>query len=329
MRLLRRRFLELVAGAVAVPTAFCLARAETYPSRPITMVVPFPAGGPSDTLARILANRMSASLGQSVIIEDVNGASGSVGLGRVARAAPDGYTLSIGHWGTHVVIGATMNLSFDVLNDFEPIAILADTPIWLVARKDLPQKDLRELISWLKQNPDKALAGAVGVGGPADLNETYFANVTGTKFQLVPYLGGAPLNQDLLAGRIDFTLGMAASTYPFVRSGQLKAYAVMAKSRWWAAPEVPTMDEAGVPGLYASFWHGLWAPKRTPEAIIARLNSAVRSALADPTVQKGYADQGEAIPPADQQTPEALGRLQKAEIEKWWPIIKAAGIKAG
>jgi tripartite-type tricarboxylate transporter receptor subunit TctC len=293
------------------------------------MVVPFPAGGPSDTLARILADRMSASLDQSIIIEDVNGASGSVGLGRVARAAPDGYTLSIGHWGTHVVIGATMNLSFDVLNDFEPVALLADTPIWLVARKDLPQKDLRELISWLKQNPGKALAGAVGVGGPADLNETYFENVTGTKFQLVPYLGGAPLNQDLLAGRIDFTLGMAASTYPFVRSGQLKAYAVMAKSRWWAAPEVPTMDEAGVPGLYASFWHGLWAPKRTPEAIIARLNSAVRSALADPTVQKGYADQGEAIPPADQQTPEALGRLQKAEIEKWWPIIKAAGIKAG
>jgi tripartite-type tricarboxylate transporter receptor subunit TctC len=329
MRLLRRRFLELVAGTAAVPPAFRLARAETYPSRPITMVVPFPAGGPSDTLARILADRMSASLGQSIIIEDVNGASGSVGLGRVARAAPDGYTLSIGHWGTHVVIGATMNLSFDVLHDFEPVAILADTPIWLVARKDLPQKDLRELISWLKQNPDKALVGAVGVGGPSDLNGTYFANVTGTKFQLVPYLGGAPLNQDLLAGRIDFTLGMAASTYPFVRSGQLKAYAVMAKSRWWAAPEVPTMDEAGVPGLYASFWHGLWAPKRTPEVVIARLNSAVRSALADPTVQKRYADQGEAIPPADQQTPEALGRLQKAEIEKWWPIIKAAGIKAG
>src|SRR5262249_41047742 len=326
MRLLRHRFLAWVAGAAAVPPAFHLARAEPYPSRPITMVVPFPAGGPSDTLARILADRMSASLGQSIIIEDVNGASGSVGLGRVARAAPDGYTLSIGHWGTHV--GATMNLSF-VLNDFEPVAILSDTPIWLVARKDLPQKDLRELISWLKQNPDKALVGAVGVGGPSDLNGTYFANITGTKFQLVPYLGGAPLNQDLLAGRIDFTLGMAASTYPFVRSGQLKAYAVMAKSRWWAAPEVPTMDEAGVPGLYASFWHGLWAPKRTPEAIIGRLNSAVRSALADPTVQKRYADQGEAIPPADQQTPEALGRLQKAEIEKWWPNIKAAGIKAG
>ena len=329
MKLPRRKFLHLTAGTAAVPIGTRFAWAQTYPSRPITMVVPFPAGGPSDTLARILADRMSASLGQSIIIEDVNGASGSVGLGRVARAAPDGYTLSIGHWGTHVVIGATMNLSFDVLNDFKPVAILADTPIWLVARKDLPQKDLRELISWLKQNPDKALAGAVGVGGPSDLNETYFANVTGTKVQLVPYLGGAPLNQDLLAGRIDFTLGMAASTYPFVRSGQLKAYAVMAKSRWWAAPEVPTMDEAGVPGLYASFWHGLWAPKRTPDAIIARLNSAVRSALADPTVQKRYADQGEAIPPADQQTPEALGRLQKAEIEKWWPIIKAAGIKAG
>jgi tripartite-type tricarboxylate transporter receptor subunit TctC len=325
----RRRFLHLAAGAAALPTASRLAGAETYPSRPIAMVVPFPAGGPTDTLARILADRMTASLGQSVIIENVSGASGSVGLGRVARASPDGYTLSIGHWGTHVVIGATMKLSFDVLNDFEPISLLADTPIWMVARNDFPAKNLAELIAWLKHDPGKALVGAVGVGGPSDLNETYFANVTGTKFQLVPYLGGAPLNQDLLAGRLDFTLGMAASTYQFVRSGQLKAYAVMAKSRWWAAPDVPTMEEAGVPGLYASFWHGLWVPKGTSKAIVARLNYAVQSALADATVQKRYADQGQAIPPADQRTPEALGILQKAEIEKWWPIIKAAGITAG
>ena len=329
MELRRRQFLQLAASAAGLPIALRLARAETYPSRPITMVVPFPAGGPTDTLARILADRMTAALGQSVVIEDVSGASGRVGLERVARALPDGYTLSIGHWGTHVVIGATMKLPFDVLNDFEPVALLADTPIWLVARRDLPPKNLTELIAWLKRNPGKALVGAVGVGGPSDLNETYFENVTDTKIQMVPYLGGAPLNQDLLGGRLDFTLGMAASTYPFVRSGQLKAYAVMAKSRWWAAPDVPTMEEAGVPGLYASFWHGLWVPKGTSKAIVGRLNSAVRFALADAAVQKRYADQGQAIPPPDQQTPEALGKLQKAEIEKWWPIIKAAGITAG
>jgi len=329
MKFPRRQFLHLTAGAAVLAAVSRIANAQNYPSRTITMVVPFPAGGPTDTLARILADRMTASLGQSVIIEDVSGAGGSVGLERVARAAPDGYTLSVGHWGTHVVIAATMKLPFDVLNDFEPVALLADTPIWLVARNDLPAQNLAELIVWLKQNPGKALAGAVGVGGPSDLNAAYFENVTGTKLQLVPYLGAAPLNQDLIAGRVDLFLGMAAATYPFVRSGQMKAYAVMAKSRWWAAPEIPTMEEEGVPGLYASFWHGLWAPKGTSKDIVARLNSAVRSALADPTVKKRYADQGQAIPPPDQQSPEALGKLQKDEIEKWWPIIKAAGIKAG
>jgi tripartite-type tricarboxylate transporter receptor subunit TctC len=329
MGLSRRRVLKLATAAAVLPSASRLAAADRYPSRPVTVVVPFPAGGPTDTLARILGESMRKPLGQPIIVEDVSGAAGAVGLARVARATPDGYMLSIGHWGTHVVIGATMPLSFDVLNDFEPIALLADTPIWLVARKDLPPKNLTEFIAWLKQNPGKALAGSVGVGGPSDLNESYFENVTGTKFQLVPYRGGAPLDQDLIAGHIDFTLGMAASTYPYVRSGQIKAYAVMAKSRWWAAPDVPTMQEEGVPGLYASFWHGLWAPKGTPRQIIATLNSAVRVALADPVVRKRYADQGQAVPPPDQQTPEALGKLQKAEIAKWWPIIKAAGIKAG
>ena len=328
MHLPRRQFLHLAAGAAALPALSRVASAETYPTRPITIVVPFPAGGPTDTLARIMADHMRTSLGQSVIIENVSGGAGSVGVGRVARAAPDGYTVSIGHWNTHVVNGATLNLPYDVLNDFEPVSLLADTPIWMVARKTLPPKDLKELIAWLKQNPDKATAGTVGVGGASDVTATYFQNVTGTKFQFVPYRGGAPLNQDLAAGHIDLNLGMAASTYPLVRSGQIKVYAMMTQARWWAAPDVPTMEEAGVSGLYASFWHGLWVPKGTPKNAIARLNSAVRSALADPAVRQRFADQGQQIPSPEQQSPEALGAHQQAEIKKWWPIIKAAGIKA-
>ena len=321
MKLLAIAFGVLVAGMAT-------AMAQPYPSRPITIIVPFPAGGPTDTLARILADHMSTSLAQSVIIENVSGAAGSIGVGRVARAAADGYTLSIGHWSTHVVNGATMSLAYDVLHDFAPVSLLADTPIWMVARKTLPPRDFTELIAWLKQNPGKATAGTVGVGGASDVTGSYFQRVTGTTFQFVPYRGAAPLNQDLVAGHIDLMLGMAAATYPLVRSGQIKAYAMMTKSRWWAAPDVPTMEEAGVPGLYASFWHGLWAPKGTPTDIIGKLNSAVRSALADPSVRQRFADQGQEIPPRERQTPEALGAQQQAEIEKWWPIIKAAGIKA-
>jgi tripartite-type tricarboxylate transporter receptor subunit TctC len=307
---------KLIAIAAAfLTTSLAGAAAEVYPARPITVVVPYPAGGPTDTLARILADHMRTSLGQSVIVENVTGGGGSIGVGRVARAAADGYTLSIGHWNTHVVHGATLNLPFHVLNDFEPVALLADTPIWLVARKALPPNDLKELIAWLRENPGKATAGTVGVGGASDVNGVYFQNVTGTKFQFVPYRGSAPLNQDLVAGHIDLNLGMAAASYPLVRNGQIKAYAMMAKTRWWAAPDVPTMEEAGVPGLYASFWHGLWVPKGMPAPVIARLNTAVRAALADPAVQQRFAEQGQEIPPAEQQTPQALGAHQKAEIE--------------
>jgi tripartite-type tricarboxylate transporter receptor subunit TctC len=257
-----RKLLAVAFGVLVASTANAMAQAA-YPSRPITIIVPFPAGGPTDTLARILADHMTTSLAQSVIIENVSGAAGSIGVGRVARAAADGYTVSIGHWSTHVVNGATMGLPYDVLTDFEPVSLLADTPIWLVARKTLPPKDLSELIAWLKQNPGKASAGTVGVGGASDVTGSYFQSVTGTKFQFVPYRGSAPLNQDLVAGHIDLNLGMAAASYSLVRSGQIKAYAMMAKTRWWAAPDVSTMEEAGVPGLYASFWHALWLPKGT------------------------------------------------------------------
>jgi tripartite-type tricarboxylate transporter receptor subunit TctC len=319
---------KLLAIALGMLLSATHAMAQAYPSRPVTIIVPFPAGGPTDTLARILADHLSSSLAQSVIIENVSGAAGSIGVGRVARAAPDGHTVIIGHWSTHVVNGATMSLPYDVLTDFAPVSLLADTPIWMVARTTLPPKDLSELIAWLKQSPGKATAGTVGVGGASDVTGTYFQSVTGTKFQFVPYRGSAPLNQDLVAGHIDINLGMAAASYTLVRSGQIKAYAMMAKTRWWAAPDIPTMEEEGVPGLYASFWHALWVPKATPREVIANLNAAVRSALADPAVRQRFVDQGQEISPPEQQTPQALGAHQKAEIEKWWPIIKAAGIKA-
>jgi tripartite-type tricarboxylate transporter receptor subunit TctC len=329
MRIARRTMVR-IAGLVLFQTALavCGAKAESYPSRAITMIVPYPAGGPSDTLARVITDRMKTALGQSVIIENVTGAGGSIGTGRVARSAPDGYTLALGHNQTHVINAVTQNLQYDVVKDFEPVTLVADTPQWLVARKTLPADDTKSFIAWLKQQDGKATSGTVGVGGPADLAAAFFQKVTGTKFQLVPYRGGAPLAQDMLAGQIDFTFGQAANYLGHVRSGTLKPFAVLARKRWWAAPDVPTMDEAGVPGLYASFWHGLWAPKDTPKEIIAKLDAAMVETLADETVKKRMADIGQEVWPADQQNPAALAAQQQAEIERWWPIIKAAGIKS-
>jgi len=234
----------------------------------------------------------------------------------------------LGHWQTHVVNGATYRLQYDVVNDFEPVSLVADCPVWIVVRRALPAKDLTELVAWLKENPGKGTAGIPGVGGGADVLGTYFQRNTGTRFQFVPYRGGAPMIQDLVAGQIDLTFTQVASSLTQVRAGQIKAYAVMAKTRWWATPETPTIDEAGMPGLYASFWHGLWAPKRTPKDVIAKLHAALVDTLADPAVRQRLTDVGQEIWPRDKQTPEALAAQQKAEIEKWWPIIKEAGIKA-
>jgi tripartite-type tricarboxylate transporter receptor subunit TctC len=301
------------------------ASAESYPARPVTLIVPYPAGGPSDVLTRILAERLKTALGQPIVIENVTGAGGSIGVGRVARSAPDGYTLAIGHNQTHVINGASMSLPYDVVKDFEPVSLIADTPQWVIGRKTLPANDMKELIAWLKAN--KATSGSVGVGGPTDLSALSFQKQTGTQFQFVPYRGGAPLIQDMLAGQIDIAFGQAANYLGQVRQGQLKAFAVLSKERWWAAPDVPTMDEAGVPGLHASFWHGLWAPKGTPKEIVARLDAAIVETLADPAVVQRLKDIGQDIWPRDKQTPEALAAQQKNEIAVWWPIIKANNIK--
>jgi tripartite-type tricarboxylate transporter receptor subunit TctC len=313
--------------ALALAACSHAAGAQTYPSRPITMIVPLPAGGAVDVLARIMAEGMRASLGQPVVVENISGAGGTLATSRVVRAAPDGYTLGIGTSVQYVMNGALYPLAYDLVKDFEPIALLPTVPYWIIARKGMPAGNLSEMIAWLKANPDKASAGIVGVGGSGHLCLINLQNATGTRFQFVPYRGGAPELQDLLGGQIDLSCDLAANSLPMVRAGRIKAFAVMTRTRWFAAPEVPTADEAGLGGIYVSNWIGLWAPRATPRDIIAKLNAAVVAAMGDPTLRGKIAEQGMEIPAADQQTPNALGAYQKAEIEKWWPIIKAAGVK--
>jgi tripartite-type tricarboxylate transporter receptor subunit TctC len=317
-----------LASALVMLAGIGGAAAQSYPSRPITMIVPFPAGGATTVLARVLAEHMRESLGQPVVVENVGGAGGSIGVARTVRAAPDGYSLSFGNWASHVGAGAVYPVAYDVLADFEPVARVADTPLWMVAKNTLPAKDLKELIAWLKANPDKASAATVGPGSGSHLCGIYLQNNTGTRFQFVPYRGGGPAMQDLVAGQVDMMCDMSSNSLPHVRAGQIKALAVMAKTRWFGAPDVPTVDEMGVPGIYISFWHGLWVPKGAPADVLARLSGAVVKALADPVVRQRFADQGQEIPPPDQQTPAALATYHKADIHKWWPIIKAANIKA-
>jgi tripartite-type tricarboxylate transporter receptor subunit TctC len=317
---------------LALAVAFAIsgvatAQAQTYPARPITMVVPFPAGGATDTLARVLAERMRGFLGQPVVIENVGGAAGSLGVGRVVRAAPDGYTLSIGTSTTHVLTGALYALQYDLLADLTPVAQVAAEPLLFVGNKNLPPHDLTELIAWLKANPGKASVGIPGVGSMGHVTGIFFQKETGTRFQHVPYRGNGPAMQDLIAGQIDLMLEPASNFLAQVRAGALKAYAVTARTRMGAAPNIPTVDEAGLAGFHASLWYGLWVPKDTPKDIIAKLNAAVVDALAAASVRARIAELGPEITTRQQQTPEALAAFQKAEIEKWWPIIKAANIK--
>jgi len=315
----------LVSVALATLVGLSAAHAQVYPSRPITMVVPFPAGGSTDAVARIVAERMRVSLGQPVVIENVGGAGGSIGVGRVARAAPDGYTLDVGQWDTHVANGATFPLSYDVVKDFEPVALLSSNPFLILAKKAMPPDDLKGLIAWLKANPDKA-SQAIPTAG-SQVAGILFQKETGTRFALVPYRGGGPAMQDLVAGQIDLMIIQAAVALPQVRAGAIKAYAVTAGSRFAAAPDIPTVDEAGLPGIHISGWFALFAPKGTPKPVIGKLNAAAVEALADADVRARLATLGQEIFPREQQTPEALAVYHKAEIETWWPIIKAANIK--
>jgi tripartite-type tricarboxylate transporter receptor subunit TctC len=299
--------------------------AQVFPSRPITLVVPFPPGGNVDVIGRVLAERMRETLGQSIIVENVSGANGSIGIGRVARARPDGYTIDLGFPGGHVLNGALYTLPYDAMNDFEPVTPLVATPYVIFARKTLPANDLRELIAWLKANPDKATAAIVTVG--VHLVTVFFQKASGTRFALVPYRGTAPAMQDLVAGQIDFSFDLPIQL-PLVRAGSLKAFAVTSDARLAAAPDIPTAGEAGLPALSAATWFGFFAPKGTPRDVIDKLNAASVEALADPAVRSRFASLGLDIFPRERQTPEALAALVKADAAKWLPIIKESGIKA-
>jgi tripartite-type tricarboxylate transporter receptor subunit TctC len=317
----------MAATLAAVLQSASGAMAQTYPSRPITMVVPLGVGSSTDVIARIMAEGMRASLGQPIIVENTTGAGGTIGVGRVARAAPDGYTIGIGQWGTNVASGAIYPLQYDLIRDFEPVALIATQPFLIAAKKSMPANNLRELIAWLKANASKASQGNSGIGTPSHVGGILFQNAIGAHLTMVPYRGAGQSMQDLVAGQIDMMLDTPALSLPQLRGGTIKAYAVTAKSRLALAPDIPTTDEAGLPGFYFSFWHAFWVPRGTPKEIVADLNKAVVKTLDDPTIRNKLIELSQDIFPLDQQTPEALGAFHKAEIEKWWPIIKEAGIK--
>jgi tripartite-type tricarboxylate transporter receptor subunit TctC len=303
------------------------ASAETFPSHTLTIVVPFSAGGPSDALARIMAERMQRTLGQTILIENVTGAGGSLGVGRVVRAAPDGYTIGFGHLGTHVANGAIYKLGYDLVTDLEPVVMLPSNPMIIVSRNTVPAKTLPELLAWLKAKPTPPTAGTAGAGSGSHIAGLYFENVSGIKLQYVPYRGTAPALTDLVAGQIDIIVDQTSNSIGQVRAGTIRAYAVTADKRVESASDIPTTDEAGLPGFHMTLWSGLWVPKGTPKDIVTKLNAAAVEAMADPAVQQKFRDLGLDMPPKDQLTPEALGAWQKAEIAKWWPMIKAANVR--
>ena len=316
-----------LVALIAVLISASGALGQGYPSRPITMMVGFPPGGPTDTLARILADAMGSSLGQTIVVETLSGASGTIATGRVVHANPDGYTIGIGNWGSHVGAPAIYALDYDVLKDLQPISLLEASPLWILGKSSLPPKTASELIAWLKARSEPTTFGTVGAGSAAHLCGIYFQQKTGARFQYVPYRGAAPAMQDLIGGQIDLSCLEASATLPNVQAGKFKAFAVMSEQRWPKSPNTPTMIEVGVPGLSISFWHGLWTTKGTPKKIVDRLDAAVQTALADPAIRQRLEALGQVIFPRDQQNPKALAAYHKAETEKWWPIIKAANIK--
>ena len=323
---MRKLLAALIAALIGLAWGG-LAVAQDYPVRPITMIVPFPAGGATDTLARFLGERLRAILGQPVIIENVGGAAGSIGVGRAVRSAADGYSLSIGTSTTHVLTGGLYKLQFDLLTDLDPIILIGSEPLLIVGKKSLPADDMNGLIAWLKDNPDKASVGIAGVGATGHLTGISFQKATGTKFQFVPYRGNGPAMQDLLAEQIDFMIEPSSNFKALLDAGSVKPFAVTGRTRLPSSPDIPTADEAGLPGFFASLWYGLWVPKGTPKNIIIKLNATMVQVLADPSVKQRLGELGIEITPLAQQSPEALLVFQKAEAERWWPIIKAANLK--
>jgi tripartite-type tricarboxylate transporter receptor subunit TctC len=302
-------------------------RADNFPSHPITLVVPFSAGGPTDAMARILGDHMRTTLGQAILIENITGAGGSLGVGRVVRAAADGYTVSIGHLGTNVANGAIYKLGYDLVGDLQPVAMLPSNPMVIVSKNAVPAKSLDELLAWLKAQAAPPIAGTAGAGSGSHIAGLYFENVTGIKLQYVPYRGTAPALTDLVAGQIDIIVDQLSNSIAQIRAGTIRAYAVTDDKRVETASDIPTTDEAGLPGFHMTLWSGLWVPKNTPRDIVAKLNAAVVAAMNDPAVRKKFEELGLQMPPRDKLSPEALGELQKAEIAKWWPMIKAADVR--